>query len=162
MTDPLAYSLAVTIMVIGVVCAVLPFTPGPPIVWLGALFYGWQTHWQGIGWLVLLLLLLVAVVGSTSDWWLNVLFLKGSGGSPWAILGSLVGGIIGSFAIPIPVFGTVVGSLLGVLAIEWSRRRELGHIFRVGRGFLVSWLLSLLVQAVASGAMIVLFLQLAH
>lgn len=154
------YALSLLIMAFGVAGAIMPFVPGPPLVWLGALFYGWSTDWQGIGVPGLILLLVIALVGSTSDWWLSTLLLKRSGGSLWGTVGAFVGGIVGLFLIPGP--GIILGSLIGVVAVEWMRQRDLRQIFRVGRGFLLGWLLSTIVEVVASLVMIGLFVALAQ
>lgn len=153
--DTAAYLLALTIMAFGVICAILPVVPGPPVVWLGAVFYGWQTQWQGIGWVALTVLFAVSLVGSTSDWWLSALLLKQAGGSLWATLGSFVGGIIGFFIIP--VAGIILGSLLGVAAVVWTQHRDLRRVFRAGQGFLMGWLLSTIVEVLAALVMLSLF-----
>lgn len=154
-----AYVLSLLIMAFSVVGAILPVVPGPPIAWLGALFYGWSTDWTGIGFLGLGILFIIALVGSTADWWLSAVLLKKSGGSLWGTLGAFVGGIIGFFVIPFA--GIIIGSLLGVAVVEWLRHRDPKQMLRAGKGYLVGWLLSTVVEVVASLVIIGLFVAIA-
>lgn len=145
------------IMFVGLLGVVLPLFPGPPIIWLGALYYGWQTGWAQIGWPSLTLLLVLAIIGSTSDLWVSSLSARRSGASGWATLASLAGGVVGLFT-PLGPFGLIIGSLGGIVLAEYLRHRNWQNVLRSARGYLVGWLLSLLVQGTVCVLMIVIFL----
>src|SRR3712207_358450 len=95
------------IMGVGVLGALLPLIPGPPIVWLGALYYGWRTDWIDVGWPSLTLLAVLAIVGGTADVWMGYLGASKGGASGWATIASMVGGIVGFFILSVP--GAIVG-----------------------------------------------------
>lgn len=148
--------LALIIMGVGLIGAIAPLIPGPPIVWLGALYYAWQTNFQAIGMLMLIILAVLAIVGGTSDWWVSYLGARRSGASGWATLASLVGGIVGFFIFN--VIGMLVGSLAGVVIVEYLRHRDWRRVVRAGRGYLAGWLLSAVVEVGVCIVMIALFL----
>ena len=153
MTD---FNIALLIMLIGVVGAVAPLVPGPPIVWLGALYYAWRTQFEQVGAPSLALLGALAVIGGTSDWWLGYLGARRGGASGWATLASFVGGIIGLLIFSLP--GMIVGSLAGVVAVEYSRHGDWSRVWRAGGGYVVGWLLSTVVEVAVCLLMIGLFL----
>jgi uncharacterized protein YqgC (DUF456 family) len=142
------------IMVIGLLGAVLPLIPGPPIIWLGALYYGYRTDWE-VGWPSLTLLLVLAIVGSTADIWVSSLGARRGGASGWATIASLVGGIVGLFAFSLP--GAIIGSIGGIALVEYMRHRSWQNVLRASRGYLVGWLLSMVVEVAVCLVMIAIF-----
>jgi uncharacterized protein len=134
----------VIIMAIGLLGAVLPLVPGPPIVWLGALYYAWQTGWAEVGWPSLLLLLLLALIGSTADLWMGYLGASKGGASVWATLASIVGGAVGLFALGIP--GAIIGSVGAIALVEYGRHRDWRKVMQASGGFMVGWLLATVVE----------------
>jgi uncharacterized protein YqgC (DUF456 family) len=148
-------TIALLIMLVGLFGAIAPIIPGPPIVWLGALYYAWQTDFQEVGFLTLTVLGVLAIVGGTSDWWLSYLGARRGGASGWATLASFVGGIVGFLVFN--VVGMVVGSLAGVILVEYMRLRDWRHVWRASRGYLAGWLLAAVVEVVACILMIALF-----
>ncbi|MEE2825212.1 MAG: DUF456 domain-containing protein [Planctomycetota bacterium] len=95
---------------------------GLPGNWLMILAAGCWTLWVGesfseIGWLAIVAVLFLAVMGELLEFGASVLGTKQVGGSRRAaalsVIGSIVGGIVGIFfGLPIPVIGWIVGSLL--------------------------------------------------
>lgn len=153
MNDPLL--LTTIIMAIGLLGCVVPVLPGPPIIWLGAVFYGWQTGFKAVGPIFLGILLLLAIVGATADLWMGFLGAKKGGASPWSQLAALVGGLIGLILFSVP--GLLIGSIGAIVAVEWQRHREWGAVVRAGGGYLVGYLLSMVVEVVVALIMIGLF-----
>ena len=87
-------------------------------------------HWAGyaaltgfthVTWLSVGLMTVLMILGSTTGWWTQILGMHAEGGSCLSILGSLVGGLIGTFAIPVPFLGTIIGLVLGALLFEFAR-----------------------------------------
>lgn len=147
--------ITAVIMLVGIVGSVLPFVPGPPLIWLGALYYAWRTDWQVIGWPVLVLLLVLALVGGTADWWMGYLGASTGGASIWATLASMVGGIAGFFVFNLP--GMLLGSIGAIALVEYSRHRDWRKTLRAGGGYLVGSLLAAVVEVVIALVMIGIF-----
>ncbi|HEX8463647.1 MAG TPA: DUF456 domain-containing protein [Abditibacterium sp.] len=154
MDQTLLFSLG--IMLVGLIGCVVPVLPGPPLVWLGALFYAWQTDFRPIGPGFLAILLILALIGATADLWMSVWGAKKGGASGWSQLAALVGGLIGLFTLGVP--GLLIGAVGAIVLVEWNRLRDWNAVLRAGGGYLAGYLLSMVVEVAISLAMITLFL----
>jgi len=143
------------IFIAGLLGCFLPFLPGPPLVWLGALYYAWRTDYATVGWPMLIFLLLLALLGASADWWMSFFGAKKSGASLWASLASLLGGLIGLFVFSLP--GMIIGALAAMAAVEYSRHGDWSTVLRAGSGYLIGYLLGTVVQIGVALAMIVIF-----
>ncbi|MDP9316169.1 MAG: DUF456 domain-containing protein [Chloroflexota bacterium] len=146
---------AIIIMAVGVVGSVLPLIPGPPIVWLGALYYGWRTGWVEVGWPSLTLLLVLAIIGGTADLWMGYLGASKGGASGWATLASMIGGIVGLLVLSLP--GAIIGSVGAIVLVEYGRHRDWRKVARASGGYLVGSLLATVVQVIICLVMIGVF-----
>ncbi len=143
------------IMGVGLLGAIVPILPGPPLVWLGALYYSYRTDWTQVGWPMLALLLVLAVAGSTADLWISAMGAKKSGASGWATVASLVGGVIGMSVLWLP--GLLIGSIAGIALVEYSRHKDWKKVAQVSKGYLVGYLVSIVVEIAVCLLMIGLF-----
>lgn len=150
-----AVVITALIMLVGVIGSILPFIPGPPLIWLGALYYAWRTGWVELGWPILTLLLVLALVGGTADWWMGYLGASTGGASIWATIASMVGGIAGFFIFNLP--GMLIGSIGAIALVEYSRHRDWRKTLRAGGGYLVGSLLAAVVEVIIALAMIGIF-----
>jgi len=146
---------ALVIMLVGLAGCIVPAIPGLPIVWLGALFYAWQTNFQVFGWPLLALLFVIMLVGTTASIWMGALGARKGGASLWSSALGLVLGVIGLFVFSL--IGMIVGSLLGVILGELIRHRDWRRVLEASRGYLVSWALSVVVEGALGVLMIGLF-----
>jgi uncharacterized protein YqgC (DUF456 family) len=146
---------AMIIMGVGVLGALLPLVPGPPIVWLGALYYGWRTDWIDVGWPSLTLLALLAIIGGTADVWMGYLGASKGGASIWATVASMIGGIVGFFILSVP--GALIGSVGAIVAVEYLRHRDWRKVMRASGGYLIGSLLATVVEIIICVVMIGVF-----
>ena len=142
------FGIAVFLMLAGLVGCVVPVLPGPPLAFLGALYYGWQSNWQVMTPLVLAILFVVALVGATADWWMGFLGAKKGGASARGQVAALVGGLVGLLIFSLP--GMMIGSVAAIVAVEWHRLREWKGVLRAGGGYLVGFLLAMVVEIVCT------------
>ena len=149
------FSLTLLIMLIGLVGCIVPVIPGLPIIWLGALFYAWQTGFQIVGWPMLSLLFILMLIGVTAGIWMSALGASKGGGSLWSSALGLVLGVVGLIILNLP--GMIIGSLLGVMLGELMRHGNWRQMLSASRGFLVSWALSMVVEGTIGVLMIGLF-----
>ena len=151
--DPLLF--AWLIMAVGLIGTFVPLLPGPPIVWLGAFYYAWQTNYREVGPLLLVILASLAIVGSTSDIWASAIGARKGGASPWATVASIVGGTIGLIVASIP--GLFLGAIGGIVLVEYSRHKDWNAVLKASGGYAIGYFISLLVQVIVCIVMIVLF-----
>lgn len=150
-------------MILGLIGAVVPLLPGPMIIWAGALVWAWADGFERLGWPMLLLLLLLALVAWASDFLINILISRRSGASWKAIFGSIVGGLVGGIALSglFPVAGSLLGALLGAVlgafAVEYWNTRNPQTAFVAVRAYIGSVLLASLVEIAISVTMVGLF-----
>jgi uncharacterized protein YqgC (DUF456 family) len=148
--------VALVLMFIGLVGVILPLVPGTGLVYLAALLYAVIEGFARIGPITLAVLTVLAVVGVTADLWLSSLGAKAGGASVWALLGGLVLGLVGLIFFSLP--GAILGSIAGVIAVEMWRVGDWQEVAKSGRGWLIGWLLSTVVQLSIALIMIAIFL----
>jgi len=113
--------LAFVLLIIGIIGAVVPALPGPPLSFIGLMLVQWSGYggfnpeflwvWAGI-----------TVFITVMDYFLPSLLARRFGGSRSAAIGSFVGLVIGIFFFP--PWGMIAGTFLGALAGELIHNRE--------------------------------------
>jgi uncharacterized protein len=146
---------AAIIMAIGLIGTVIPLLPGPPLVWLGALYYAWRTNWTEVGWPVLILLLALALIGSTANTWMSYFGARKSGASLWSSLASIAGGLIGMMVLSLP--GAIIGAVGAIAFVEYSLHRDWNKVLHAGKGYLAGYLLAMIVEVLVCLLMVGLF-----
>ncbi len=109
------------LVVVGIVGTLLPIAPGLPIVWGAILLYGLVEGFGTVGWIAMVIVTALAVVGA----WLGIRVPQraaAAGGIPWQ--GQLLAlglAIVGFFVVP--VAGAALGFALGVYLSALLRDR---------------------------------------
>jgi uncharacterized protein YqgC (DUF456 family) len=113
--------LAFLFLLVGFLGAIVPVLPGPPLSYIGLLLL----QWSGYGgfsstflWIWAAITIVVTIMDNVLPAWLTKQF----GGSRLAVIGSVLGLIIGMFFFP-PI-GLIVGPFLGALAGELIHNRS--------------------------------------
>lgn len=151
------------LMLLGLIGAVVPLLPGPFLIWVGALVWAWGDGFARVGWPMLTLLLVLALVAWASDFLINMLISRRAGASWKSIFGSIVGGVVGGIALNglIPIAGSLVGAILGAVAgawlVEYWNTRSSSAAFTAVRAYMGSVLLASLIEIAISVSMIGLF-----
>lgn len=142
-------------MVAGLAGSVLPFLPGPPLIFAGALVYAFATNWMPIGIGRLAILGVLAVLAYALGHAASALGAKRFGGSRWAVVGALVGAVIGIFFGPI---GLLFGPVIGAVAGEFLKSGDLEVSTRSGVGALVGMAVGIAANLSVAIIMVALFL----
>ena len=109
--------LAFILLFIGILGAVVPVIPGPPLSYLGLLLLQWSGY-AGFTSVFLWVWAGIALVITIMDNFLPSLLTKLFGGSKAAVIGSFVGLLAGIFLFPPigmiagPFFGALIGELI--------------------------------------------------
>ncbi len=110
--------LIFTLIVIGIVGAIVPGIPGPPIAWF-AMLAGHFCSWTQTGWITIVITFILAVIVTVLDFVIQPWLAKTFGGSKACMWGATIGLIIGLlFAaefIPLVILGPFLGALIGEL-----------------------------------------------
>lgn len=160
--EALGESIVLLIVVIafgiGLLGSFLPILPGTLVVWAAVLFYAWPyDDFATFSPLVFALITLVGLITGTADLWLPLFGAKKTGASWRTLIVGFVGGVLGTFLLPLPVFGTIAGYAAGVLLAEYVRQGAWRPAWRATLGGVVGWGLSAAVELIGAIIMILLF-----
>jgi hypothetical protein len=109
--DPLVLLILVSVLFLaGLAGTIVPGLPGIPLIFLGALLYGYFTEFATISPITVGVFGFAALIALGADYLGSVLGARYGGGSWWAIGGVLIGALIG-----VAVLGPL-GLILGALA----------------------------------------------
>jgi uncharacterized protein YqgC (DUF456 family) len=128
------WTLAISLILIGLAGIVLPALPGVPAMFVGMLIAAWIDDFQRIGWITLTLLGILTAIAVIVDFAASVLGVKRVGASRLAMWGALAGTVIGLFfGLPGLVFGPFIGAVVGELSTH-------GGIAQAGRVGIATWI----------------------
>ena len=146
MTDVALWMVVGVLLVLGLAGTVLPFLPGTPLIFVGALIYAFANDWEPIGIGRLTILAALSALGYALHYLAGALGTRRAGGSAWAFVGALAGGIVGLFfGLP----GLLLGPPLGAIAGELLKSGDLRTSVRTG----IAAFLGMLAGAVANFAL---------
>ena len=149
-----AWSLAIILMVMGLIGSVVPLVPGTTLILLGALLQKWllpdTLTWLVVGWIAAFWLLsVIADIGCT------IVGTKLFGGSKWGMAGATGGAVVGMFlSIPALLLGTILGA---VLAEKCLAKRTGEQALRAGAGAAVGFILSIFARLSCALVMVALY-----
>jgi uncharacterized protein YqgC (DUF456 family) len=132
-TEGTTLVIATILMVGALILAFVPIMPGPILVWSVAIVFAVIEGFQRMTPVAAIAATIVMILGSTSDLWMNLFGVRSGGLSCLSSIGAFIGGLAGTFFIPIPVVGTIIGSVSGAVLVELVRIRELRRAIRAGQ-----------------------------
>lgn len=142
--------ISAVLMIAALILSFVPIMPGPVMVWAVAIIFAVAEGFERMTPVAVLVATLVMLLGSASDLWLPLFGIRTGSLSCLSTVGAFAGGMIGTFFIPVPIIGTLIGSVLGALLVEFTRGREMRRAIRAGKTAARNYLLSYVVQLVAS------------
>ena len=146
--------VVVLLMLAGLIGSALPVVPGTPLILAGAVVYAIATDFTPIGVGRLIVLTLLSIAAMVLAHLASALGVRSAGGSRWAMVGALVGAILG---LAVPPAGLLLGPLLGAIAVELWRTHKLAESVRVGVGAVVGVLAGIVAHVALAFTMVALF-----
>lgn len=143
----LFFGIAVVFLLVGLAGVIIPLMPGSLLIWLTVAVYAVAERLNGfaaIDPLTFVVITLIALVTGLSDLWLPLLGAKATGSSPRSLIFGVVGGIIGTFILPL--LGSIIGYVLGILISEYQRYGDWDKALRAGWGGLAGWGIATAIQ----------------
>lgn len=141
--------LALLLALTGIVGAILPALPGPPLSFVSLLV----AYFACPGYIsteLLFTLFALTLLSVVLDYMAPIWMTKVGGGTSAAVRGSTVGLILGLFFMPM---GLIVGPLLGAFAGEMLSSRHVGRALRMAILSFISFLLTTGFKLVLSALM---------
>ncbi len=150
----IGFSLALLVMLVGVLGSVIPGVPGTPVVLLAAVGHRLCFGAAGANNWVLLVLGLLTLVSLLIEWLAGVVGTRKFGGTWRGMVGALVGGVAGMFfSLP----GIILGPIIGAVVFELAGGCGMDQAARAGAGTLVGWLVGSAAKVAIGVVMIGLF-----
>ncbi|MFW6183550.1 MAG: DUF456 domain-containing protein [Chloroflexota bacterium] len=136
----ISFGIAVVFMLVGLAGVIIPLMPGSLLIWLTVVVYAVAERANGfaaIDPLTLIVITLIALVTGLSDLWLPLVGARVSGSSWRALVFGVVGGILGTFILPL--VGSIAGYALGILLGEYQKYGDWDKALKAGAGGLAGW-----------------------
>jgi len=139
--------IAITMIFIGIIGAVAPVLPGPPLSWIGLLLLKFTSWGVGISWEWIIAFAVIVIIVSILDYIVPIWGAKKFGGTAAGVWGAAIGMVIGLFFLPLGVIiGPFVGAFAGEMIFGASTRQSfkaavgtfIGFMFGVGLKLFVS------------------------
>ncbi len=150
--------LAAVAMIAGLVVSFIPVIPGPVLLWGISVIYAVATNFQHVTLGALLVITGLMALRLTSDFWMPLLGMKSRGLACSTVIGMSIGGLIGTFTIPIPIIGSLIGAVAGSLIAELIRVRDLNLSVTAARFALQQFLYAMLLEYSVNITITVIFL----
>ena len=138
--------IAVLLLIVGIIGAIVPALPGPPLSWVALLIIYFAIP-GGVSLSVLLLMLLLTVVVTLLDYVAPAITTKWGGGSKAAVWGATLGVFVGLFFSP---WGLIIGPLACAFLAEYIQEKNLNNSVKVALWSFLAFLLSTGLKLVAS------------
>ncbi|MCR4853671.1 MAG: DUF456 domain-containing protein [Prevotella sp.] len=138
--------IAIIVALLGIVGAVVPNMPGPPLCF-ASLVTAYFTCPGQLSLELVLWMLALTVLVTVLDYVAPILLTKMGGGSKRAMWGSTIGIIAGLFFMP---YGLILGPLVGAFLGEISHNSDLPHATKVALMSFISFLLGTGLKLIAS------------
>ena len=138
--------LAAVLMVITLIASLVPVLPGPFLLWAISIAYGILTGFQHLTVAAAVAITVLMLIGTLKDFWMPLLGMKTQGASCSTVFGMIVGGLIGTFAIPVPVIGTLIGAVAGAALLELLHLGDTQKALQAGGFALRSFVLGMLTE----------------
>ncbi len=157
------FALAYFLMILGVIGAILPVMPGPVLIWVGALLWGWVNGFQAVKWPTFVVLGILMVLALSSDLLLTTVGSRRAGASWKAVVGATAGGLVGAvlFGSTLPivgsVLGTILGAVIGIMVVEYYDKRDWGQVLQASTGYILGSVAARVLELCLSLLMIAVF-----
>lgn len=144
------------LIVAGLIGTVLPGLPGVLVLYAGMWLGAWIDHFARVGWPTLLVLGVLTALALLADLIASVLGAKRVGASRQALIGSVLGGLIGPL-LGFGLIGLLLGPFVGAVIGELIARRPIEAAARVGFGTWLGLLVGTLVKVALAVSMLGIF-----
>jgi uncharacterized protein YqgC (DUF456 family) len=155
MLEILAWTLTISLMLIGLAGVVVPLLPGTTLILAAALLHKLLLP-GAFSWLAIGLIALFWLFSVLADFGGVILGTKWFGGTKWGMAGASGGALVGVF-ISVPAL--LLGTVLGAIAAEKLLAKQTDRVaLKAGLGAATGFVISTVARLACALAMIALFL----
>ncbi len=137
-------------MLASLILLVIPVAPVCLLLAVIATIATFLMNFQPISVFALVIIWVLAIIGSSAEGWLPVFGLRGKGLGCMGIVAFFVGVIVGGFLIPLPIVGSIIGAVVAVIGVQLLQVGELKAALQSGGQALKYVLLAMVAETVFS------------
>ena len=141
--------LAIILTTVGMIGAIIPALPGPPLSLAGLAIIYWFIP-GSISTPLLITMIILTVVAAVLDYLAPILLTRVGGGSKQAVLCTTLGLMVGLFFMPM---GLILGPLIGAFVGEYSNSQRLGKALWVAFLSFLSFLFTTVIKVILTAVM---------
>lgn len=141
--------LAIILTTVGMIGAIVPALPGPPLSLAGLAIIYWFIP-GSISTPLLITMIILTVVAAVLDYLAPILLTRVGGGSKQAVLCTTLGLMVGLFFMPM---GLILGPLIGAFVGEYSNSQRLGKALWVAFLSFLSFLFTTVIKVILTAVM---------
>lgn len=138
----------------GVLGTILPALPGTPLIFGGILLVAWWGDFSVVGIVPVIVCGVLTLISVVIDFLATALGARRVGASRLAVIGALVGTIIGMFFL-LP--GLIIGPFVGALCGEYMAQRDLRQAAKVGASTWIALVVATATKVALAATMIGVF-----
>jgi uncharacterized protein YqgC (DUF456 family) len=109
------WTITISLLLGGLLGAILPFVPGPLLLFAAGILHTILRPEAGMGWPGIALLTVLLIIAYVLDFTCSAIGARWFGASRWGIAGVFIGAIVGMF---FGLLGMLVGPVIGTLSFE--------------------------------------------
>lgn len=150
--------LAFLCLIVGILGAIIPGLPGPPVSWVGLLLAS-ITPFVSCSTALLVVTAALALIITVLDYVVPSLATKRQGGSKYGIWGCNIGLVISIIGLPFGpqgLLGVIFWPFVGALVGEYIKSRELSPALKAACGAFLGFLTGTLLKLVYCVALLVI------
>ena len=150
--------LAFICLIVGILGAIIPGLPGPPISWVGLLLAS-LTPFVSYSTALLVVTAVLALIITVLDYVVPSLATKRQGGSKYGIWGCNIGLVISIIGLPFGpqgLLGVIFWPFVGALVGEYIKSREMAPALKAAWGAFLGFLTGTLLKLVYCVALLVI------
>lgn len=150
--------LAFICLIVGILGAIIPGLPGPPVSWVGLLLASLTSYVTCSVTLLVITAVLAAII-TVLDYVVPSLATKRQGGSKYGIWGCNIGLVISIIGLPFGpqgLLGVIFWPFIGALVGEYIKSREMGPALKAAWGAFLGFVTGTLLKLVYCVALLVI------
>ncbi|AKL94446.1 hypothetical protein CACET_c09390 [Clostridium aceticum] len=150
--------ISFVLIILGVMGIFLPILPGPILVLVGIVLYGFVTDFAVISLYWIVLFSILTFITIVVDYLASFMTAKKFNVSSWGMIGMFIGGFSG--LVILNVVGLIIGQVVGLTLGELLSGREWKESIKAGGAGVIAYFVSLVVKLLITAIVVGIFIYL--